>query len=384
MQNNDLTKAVTNIDFHPAILDNDVQINTYKKFSLSQLSTMGISFEPLVQAVSSISGNGGSGIYIAHVPPGTRMAAFRDGSGFLGSLLNNTTNQVGAGQAHFSQIPFNPTMLFVASIASSIVQKLDHCIAIGEEILAHFDKQDKADTIGDISFLTDTLNDYKFECGNKRQIESKLSVVMEIRRRAGQLISKHTASIDEIINSESKGHRNNDREKRCNNLIVYLRNYQLSLYTLAFSSFIEVLLSENFDKYYLETVNNRLIEHVRSYRTTYTDCYEYIDSLINSSLKKNMLKGLSSISKLSGEMIAKIPLISKSQADETLIEASRHLNDACDRWGKSVIEQLIKTRDCNVLPFVNNITSIIHMSEMPLNILFDKDNVYIKENEETS
>lgn len=381
MQNNDLIKAVTNIDFHPAILDDDVQLNTYTKFPLSQLSAMGLSFEPLVQAVSSISGHGGSGIYMAHVPPGTHMAAFRDGSGLLGSLLDNATNQVGAGQARFTQIPFNPTMFFVASVASSIVQKLDRCIEVGEEILAYFDKQDKADAIGDITFLTDTLNDYKFKCGNKRQIEGSLSVVLEIRRRAEQLISKHTASISEIVDNKSKGHSDNDRVKTCNKLIVYLRNYQLSLYTLAFSSFIEVILEENFDKDYLETINNKLIEYARTYRTIYTDCYEYIDSRINASFKKNVLKGLSAISKFSGEAIAKVPVISKGQVDETLIEASKHLNDAVSNHGKNIMEQLIKTRDCNVLPFVNNITSIIHMSETPLKILFDKDNVYIKGNE---
>ena len=55
-------------------------------------------------------------------------------------------------------------------------------------------------------------------------------------------------------------------------LQTQLRDYQLALYLYAYSTFQEVMLLGNFEKDYLDSVEQRISEYTYQYRSLYTDC----------------------------------------------------------------------------------------------------------------
>ena len=110
----------------PAALKTELNVQSYGKLPLSQLAALGVGFEPVVSAIQQITNHGHavSGYYKVTIPEGTHLAKFQDGSGFLGTALEDATNRIGA-QARLNPLLCNPTLLFAAAALMSMERKLD-------------------------------------------------------------------------------------------------------------------------------------------------------------------------------------------------------------------------------------------------------------------
>jgi len=86
---------------------------------------------------------------------------------------------------------------------------------------------------------------------------------------------------------------------------------------------------------------------------------------------------LSVANRLVGEAIAKVPVISKTQIDETLIQTG----DKLWAFGSKRIEQtlklLIEKQSSCIIPFVENIKEVNRLYNQPIELVFDKENLYI-------
>jgi hypothetical protein len=120
------------------------------------------------------------------VPAGGHLAAFQDGSGYLGSVLN-AGNQV-AGQATLTPLVCNPTMLFMAAALANIDKKLDSIQETQQEILDFLVQKDKSELKGDLNFLSDVLNNYKYNWNNEKYINSNHIKVLDIKQSAERKI----------------------------------------------------------------------------------------------------------------------------------------------------------------------------------------------------
>lgn len=156
-------------------------------------------------------------------------------------------------------------------------------------------------------------------------------------------------------------------------------NYQLAVYTYGFSSFLGVLLLKNFDRKYLNSIVGKIEEISYQYRELYTKCYNQIEKAADTSLQKRFLDGLASISGAAGEKIAKIPVISKSQLDETLIQSKENLNLHNQKETKQIVEQFISNHDDGVNLFIENIKELDRLYNEPVQLYFDKNNLYLLE-----
>ena len=61
-------------------------------------------------------------------------------------------------------------------------------------------------------------------------------------------------------------------------------NYYLSLYQFSYSSFLEVMLLENFDENYLSTVCDKIFKYIEEFKKLRNDCYEKILKDSNTSV----------------------------------------------------------------------------------------------------
>lgn len=73
----------------PAIIEEPICVAKYTKLPLSRVKTLGTAFEPLTAAFRNVINGGGatSGLYQVTIPKGGHLAEFKNGSGYLGSVL---------------------------------------------------------------------------------------------------------------------------------------------------------------------------------------------------------------------------------------------------------------------------------------------------------
>lgn len=376
---NEFAKAMAEIELYPAVVKENVNVVQYSKFPISRLAAFGTAFEPVTAAFQYIlSGGsaGGSGLYMVTVPKGGHLATFNDGSGFLGGALK-TNNQVGAGQARLNPLVCNPTMLFMAVTLANIDKKLDTIQEMQQEMMNFLVQKERSELKGDMKFLADTLSNYKHNWNSDKFKNSSHVKVLDIRQAADRKIDFYREQIESKISKKSFFHSDQDVKKQLGEIESEFKDYQLAVYLFAFASFLEVMLLENFSSAYLDCIVKKIDEHSLQYRELYTKCYDQLESYSKTSIQSQLLKGLANVNKVAGEAIAKVPVISKSQIDETLIKAGDKLGEFNSKRTGQTLMLLIEKQSAYVQPFVDNINTVNRLYNQPTELLFDQDSFYL-------
>ena len=378
---NEIIKIVTDVEFYPAVLKKEeVSIDRFTKLPLAKISAMGTAFEPLSAAFQKIvRGNSGatSGWCRYTIPPhikGGHLAPFRDESGFLSTVLNEK-NQI-AGQARLNPLICDPTTLFMAAALVSIDKKLDSILEAQKEIIEFLEQKEKSKLRGNLNFLTDILNHYKYNWTNEKYKNSNHIKTLDIKQDSEQSILFYREKIEKKIKKQTFFHGDKDVKDMLKKIQSEFEEYQLALYLFSFSSFLEVMLLENFESAYLDGIAHKIEDYAFQYRKLYTECYNQIEGYSKSSIQSRLLSGLASINKVAGDTVAKIPVVSKSQIDETLIETSRRLEEFSSRRIEQNMEKFVSSQSGAVHPFVENINTVNRLYNQPMEMLFDDENIY--------
>ena len=128
------------------------------------------------------------------------------------------------------------------------------------------------------------------------------------------------------------------------------KEYQLALYLYAFGYFLEVLLQElrcSISRSCFQKIDDMSFQ----YRELYSMSYERIEEYTKSSLQSKVVGGLSVMNKIAGETIAKIPVISKSQIDETLITAGEKLGTHKEKRIITAMHKLVERQSSCIRPY---------------------------------
>ncbi|MDD2458005.1 MAG: hypothetical protein PHQ83_05840 [Eubacteriales bacterium] len=371
-----MAMKVMDVEYFPSIQEEILEDNSFHKLSLLNISALGIAFEPLVSAVQTVVGGGSgmSGIYHVYTK-GLPMAKFRDAPGFLGSLLTNT-GSVGGGQAVITPLALDPTMLCVAAAIMIIEKKFDDIQELQREILDFLKTKEKAKLRGNINTLSDVLNNYKFNWNNEKYKTNKHILVQDIRKDSEQSILLYRDQIKKKLAKQGSIHSDQEVKAKLQKLQSEFKDYQLALYLYSFSSFLEVMLLENFDSQYLESVSNKIEEYSFQYRELYTSCYNQIEAFSKSSVQSILLNGISGLSKGAGEIVAKIPVVSKGQLDEGLITAGGKLGKFNSQRPEKALLSFVDSSISCAAPFLDSIRMVNKIYNQPIEVLFDAESIY--------
>lgn len=368
-------ESMMNADLSPVMPELDLTANA-TKIPLSNLSALGVAFEPLTAAIqTAISGAGGSGLYYVNTKG---MQMFSTSEGFIGSL-KTATGAVGGGQARMTALACNPTMLFMAIALMNIEKKLGAIWETQEEILAFLEKKERAVLQGNLNVLNDIISNYKYNWENETFKSNKHILVQQIKKESEASIILYRDQIAQRLKKRSFIHSDQEVNSILKRLQGKLKDYQLALYLYAYSAFLEVMLLGNFSEGYLNSVEQRISDYSFQYRSLFTECSTLMEDYSKSSLQSGMLGGLAVASKFMGETIAKVPGISKSQLDENLIKASGKLGRHGEKRAAATLEGLTQARATVTLPFIENIRSINNLYNKPTACLIDGENVYIQQ-----
>ena len=151
----------------------------------------------------------------------------------------------------------------------------------------------------------------------------------------------------------------------------------MALYLFAYSSFLEVMLLENFASAYLSSVSEKIENYANRYRELYTQCYEQIEKYSKTSVDSRLLGGLASLNKAAGDAVSKIPVVKKGQIDEKLTGAGEWLGKVNDKMTEKTLANVMDARYSYVRPFIESITTIDAVYNQSNRLLFDQEYLYI-------
>ena len=377
----EIIQTMTNVEFYPAVLDKkEVSVYNYTKLPLAKLPALGVAVDQVKTAIqNNVLSNSGvgstSGLYKVTIPPGGRLAQFRDGSGFLGTVLDGN-NQL-AGQARLTPIVFDPVTLMIAAALMSIDKKLDSIQEMQKEILEFLEQKEKAKLRGNHNFLIGVLSNYKHNWNNDMFKNSNHIKVLDIKHDSEQSILFYREQIERKVKKQKLIHSDKYVNDKLMKIQVEFKEYQLALYLYAFSSFLDVMLLENFESAYLDGIVNKIEEYVFQYRSLYTNCYDQIEKYSKSSVESHLLSGVGSQIKAAGDNVSKIPIVKKSQINETLIGVGNRLGDFNSKRTAQKMEQLSSVQISSVHPFIDNIKTVNKLYNQPMELLYDNENIYL-------
>lgn len=373
----EIIKAVTDIEFYPTIMEEQICVEKYTKLPLSQVTTFGTAFEPLTAAFQKVINGGGtsSGLYQVTIPKGAHLAEFKNGSGYLGSVLKKN-GAVGGGQAILNPLVCNPTMLFIAATLAAVDKKLDNIQEIQRELFDFLVQKERSDLRGDLNFLTGVLNDYKYNWNNITFRNSNYNIVLDVRRKASRKISFCRERLNTEISKQSFFHKDQWVKKQLGKIESDFIDYQLALYLYSFSSFLEIVLLENFKAEYLNDISKKIEDHSLEYSELYIKCYGQIEKYTQSSLQSKLYKGATSVSRGMGYNLAMERDV-KKLLGETLVFISDKVENKRSERTEQTMKQFLEKQNDYTQPFLENIKTVNKLYNQPIELIFDKENIYI-------
>lgn len=375
-KDNEILQIMNNTSIYPMLKESEVGVSNYTSLPLSRLAAYGTAFQPLATAVqTAVNGAGGSGIYYVNTA-GKTMFQMKGTNNFIGSL-QTSDGMIGGGQAKMTPLACDPTMIFMAAVLANVEKKLDSIQDMQKEMMDFLVQKEKADLKGDLNFLFDVFNNYKYNWNNEMYKNSNHIKVLDIRQEAEKKIAFYREQIIAKVNKKSFIHSDQTVNKQLQMVQDQFKDYQLALYLFGFSSFLEVMLLGNFGKDYLTGISEKLEKYSLHYRELYTKCYDEIESYSSTSVQSSMLKGIAKASTSVGKIVEKIPVISKGQADEALIAAGDKLDELNVGKLRKQMSSLIERQSNSIGPFIENIDTVNELCNKPVELLVDKENLYI-------
>ena len=256
----EVLRKMTDVTFYPALVETEVGVANYTKLPISRITALG-----------------------------TYLAEFTKHPGYLGAYMN-ANNQV-AGQATLNPLVCNPTMLFMAAALVNIDKKLDAIQEMQKEFLDFLVQKERSELKGDLNFLSDVLNNYKHNWNNTMYKNSNHIKVLDIRQAAERKIDFYREQITVKVNKKSFIHSDKDVKKQSEKVQEEFNDYQLAVYLFAFSSFLEVMLLENYASAYLNGISKKIEKYSFEYKELYTKCYDLIEGYSNSSIQSAFVRG---------------------------------------------------------------------------------------------
>lgn len=313
------------------------------------------------------------------------LQSFKDGSGLMGSYRDAAN---GFGQARFhvvegdiatsvTQVPYDPTSLFMAAAIAQINQKLDSIQESVDEMFDYMRQRDKANMRGNLKTLADILNSYGLYYNNAIEMTSAHMKVIDIMHASEQDIEHFRSLAQSDLKKKGFIEVRDGLGRRLDKVLDYLKDCQLATYIHAFSLFLEPMLAQNFEPAKLADATAKIEADSLAYRELYTECYDALEASTADTIDVALLGGIASAGKMLGRAIAATPIGELTPIDEALEGAGEDIGRFNDEQSEKLIEKLHQAKTPDVAPFRQSVMEIDILYNRPAQIAVDAENVYI-------
>jgi len=291
--------AIVPVDLEISLVEdaNASVLPNLKKIDSADFASLGLSTDLLQQIQQFNATPGGEGIYKVTFKNGFngQLSKFKNENAYLGSGISNGK----MAQARLTQIPFDPSKLFMGLMLIDLQRKANQILALEQEILDAVYDIEESKYKGYAKELSNIIDDYKNNWQLQSFILQKLNVIGTIKTASESGRSFYQKSIERIINSPIVPEFIATANKKVNKLHSFIDGYRLTFYDLFMSTYIEMLLMKNFDEGNLKAIKNRLEETRSEYDSLLKRCKtweeKYLSSSIGHIVIAPVLKGLDNI-----------------------------------------------------------------------------------------
>ncbi|MCR4683084.1 MAG: hypothetical protein K5647_07075 [Clostridiales bacterium] len=354
-------------------------------FPVADIASLGTAFSGLsaVFSVLSKATQATGDLYEAIFPVDGGLAKAKDGSGYLGTIINKDGI---AGQARFRKVGHaadvsgGVSTIFMAAALMAINYSLKNIAENQKEILGFLETDKQTQLKGDLNILTEIINDYQFNWDNSQWLSNRETQVLDIKRSAEQNILFYREMIEKKIGTK-KQFIQFDTNKSLSELQSRFKYYQLSLYLYSFSSFLDIMLLKNFDSNYLDSIRNKIELYDNDYNSFFDSSIEGVQKIATSSIQSRTLQGLSITGKFLGNQLAKLPdKNNKHKLGSKLLSGSDKLDEFKEKSVNETTDAFSTVRDNGIKMFEDRISLINRLHNEPLKLYVGTDNLYLSPN----
>lgn len=370
---------VLNADSLKVMNFDDVITKDSISFPLADLAALGASFSSIASIIA-LTGKGASDgkLYKAFLTtPGT--LAKKDGMN-LGAVVQKGKGVV--SQARFKEVgtaaktASSASMICMAIAIMAINQSLKNISENQKNILTFLETDKQTQLKGDLLILSEIINDYQYNWDNSQFKSNRETQVLNIKRSAEQSILFYREMIEKKLSKQSFIHM--ETSKTLNEIQTKFKYYKLALYSYSFASFLDIMLLENFDSNYLNSVAEKIKRYSLEYDEFYQKSLEGIEQYAKSSIQARALSGISIAGGFLGKQIAKIPdKNNKIKLDDKLISGTEKLDEFHDKSIAKTMESFTSVEDSGIKLFTDKILFLNKLYNEPVELMFDDKNIYL-------
>jgi len=355
---------------------------------IAQLSTLGAgvsSLIPALRTVTQMTTVNTHGLYrVANMGASDTLKVARNGN-FWGAF------KTAEGTSKFAQLqaagpisqtintvmPIDPLTMVMAAALFFIEQKLDSIAEMEQQILSFLEFEKESEIEADVETLTSIISKYKNNWDNEHFITSNHKLVLDIERTARKNMNAYQKNVTVVLNSKGFFVAQSKINSTLKDLQKNFKYYRLSLYTFSMASFVEIMLSGNFNEENITNAKAEIENLSMVYRDIYGQCSLYLEKMCTSSLETNMLKGIGAASGAAGKFIGKLPVIKEGSVDEFFQDGGTQLKKTAVGIEKKVVESFAEISSPNTGVFTEKLKDLIQIYNHTSTIYFDDEQIYL-------
>lgn len=361
----------TQIEYALAEIKDSYQTSPLARIPFAEIAALGGSFAGVVETLATPVAEG---IYRCVFPRGVTgtLAMAKDGSGALGTIMNNGI----VGQARWIPVDkaIGPACLkatLVAVAVITIVKQIQNIKDGQKEIVGILERDKKSQLLSDYDLLSSYMDDYKYYWENDTSLVVNLNQVKNIKRNAMKDIRSYTEQLEETLSAKKNILKMQSATNKIGQILDRFVHYKLALHVFALSEYMEVMLSKNFQAEYLNKIEDEIREYAIEFRNLYTDCFDKIELLKKEALTTQAANKFADMSRSVGTFIGKIPLVKDGPVDEFLIGMGDSISEIEKKKIEKTLEFFIQYKDSGLVPVVEHIAMINHLSNKPVVMLYN-------------
>ena len=317
-------------------------------------------------------------LYKIGLPEGTHLADYKDGK--RGAALEDKSQITGQSLVdQVDKVSLNPSTIAMMGMLANMEKQLDDIKELQEEMMQFLELKEKSEQRGNLSFLQDIYENYKFNTDNEKYLENNHLKVLDIKQTAEQKIEFYKTQIKDVIDKDKLLHSDVEVNKDKKNTKNNLGEYQLALYTYAFSSLMDIIFLENYNEEFLENIKNKIISYKEEYQSLYDNVMDKIEVDAQTSVEQHILGGVSKASKMLGGKLKNTNFGKKYDMEHKMTRVSDSVGYYKEHRADISGLKLIENNQAKVDPFIENIDKINQVYNKPVEVLFDKKGIYINQ-----
>lgn len=259
----------------------------------------------------------------------------------------------------------------------SVEQQLGSIEEMEQEIISFLEIEQESEIEADVETLHEIMSQYKYNWDNNHFTSGNHSRVLLIQRTARKNMLSFQKKVNDVMKSKKVIIAQSKVTSTLNDLLKKFTYYRLSLFTYSLASLLVIMLSGNFKEENILGIQNEIENMAMTYRELFRECSLYLEQMSSSSIETNMLRGIGVASKAVGNMIGRIPVVSRGPVDEFLQDKGSNLSENATQIDQGIVKSFAKICNPETGIFVDKMKEISQIYNHTTEIYFDEQKVYL-------